>query len=146
MRSTMMMWIVGVSLAAGGGCGAKRGTGAATGAVAGGVVGAAVGDEAGLLIGAAVGGLLGHEIGRAMEREDRRRVAYALEVNAPAVWRNTETGYEYHVEPIREQDRADRRCREFRLQAEDRHGREEEVYATACRRPDGGWELVDQSG
>ena len=60
-------------------------------------------------------------------------------------WRNPETGLEYEVEPIRPRDEG-RRCREFRLMAEDKRGREEEVYGTACRTPDGSWELVDQSG
>ena len=146
MRSNLMTWIVGASLVAGTACATKSGTGAATGAVAGGLVGAAVGDTTGLLIGAAVGGLIGHEVGRAMEREDRRRIAYALEANRPVYWRNPETGYEYQVEPIGPRDYDGRECRQFRLMAEDERGRAEEVYGTACRTPDGSWELVDQSG
>jgi surface antigen len=146
MRTNLMTLIVGVSLVAGAGCATKRGTGAATGAVAGGVVGGVVGGDAGLLIGAAVGGLLGYEAGRAMEIEDRRRIAYALERDEQVVWRNSQTGYQYQVEPIRERQYADRRCKEFRLFAEDERGREREVYGTACRQRDGSWELVDQRG
>lgn len=147
MRSNLMAWIVGASLVASAACVTKRGTGAATGAVAGGVVGAVVGGEAGLLIGAAVGGLIGHEIGSELEAQDRRQIAYALEANQPVYWRNPATGLEYEVEPMRPgRDYEGRRCREFRLMAEDERGREEEVYGTACRTPDGSWELVDQSG
>jgi len=129
------------SIALTGGCATKSGTGAATGAVAGGLVGVAVGDTTGLLIGAALGGLLGHEIGRAMEREDQRRIAYALERNEAMRWRNAQTGNVYEVQPTRTRVQEGRQCREFRLVAEV-GSREEEVYGTACRQPDGSWELA----
>ncbi|HLU65758.1 MAG TPA: RT0821/Lpp0805 family surface protein [Kofleriaceae bacterium] len=123
------------------GCATKRQTGAATGAVAGGALGAAVGDETGLLIGAALGGLLGHEIGRSIEEEDRRRMGRALELNRPARWHNPDTGTRYELEPTDSFERAGLPCREFRMEAE--VGRDvEEVYGTACRQPDGSWEIA----
>lgn len=143
MRSNLMTWIVGASLIAGAGCATKRETGAATGAVAGGALGAAVGGETGLIIGALAGGFLGYGVGRAMEEEDRRRIAYALEADRAMQWRNTQTGYEYEIEPIGPRDHGGRRCKEFRLHAEDSRGRPEEVYGTACRQRDGSWELVE---
>jgi surface antigen len=146
MRANFMTLILGVSLVTGAGCATKRVTGAAAGAVTGGVVGGIDGGDTGHWIGAAVGGLLGYEAGRAMEREDRRRIAYALEANRTTQWRNTETGYEYVVEPMGPRQYAGRRCQEFRLYAEDVRGREREVFGTACRQRDGSWQLVDQSG
>jgi surface antigen len=77
-----------------------------------------------------------------MEREDERRIAYALERNEPARWVNQDTGYAYELEP--EETYVDRgqQCREFRLEAEIGDDLEE-VYGTACRQPDGSWEIAD---
>jgi surface antigen len=146
MRTTLLPLLLGATLISGASCATKRETGAATGAVAGGIVGGVLGGDTGLLIGAAVGGLLGYGAGAAIEREDRRRIAYALERNEPVEWQNPETGYEYEVQPTQYEVREGRRCREFRLLAEDSRGRQKEVYGTACRQPDGSWELVDQRG
>jgi surface antigen len=122
-------------------CATKRGSGAAVGAVAGGALGHVVGGDAGLLVGAAVGGALGYTAGRAMEEEDRRRAAIALERNQPVEWRNPGTGYEYRVEPMDTRYLEGRECREFRLLAEV-DGTPDEVYGTACRQPDGTWQVL----
>jgi surface antigen len=133
--------VVGTTLSVTSACATQRGTGAATGAVAGGAIGAAVGDTTGLLLGAALGGLIGHEVGRAMEREDERRLLYSLERDQPVQWRNPNTGYEYAVEPIQSYESYGRECREFRMHA-DVGPETESVYGTACRAPDGTWDLA----
>src|SRR5689334_11348250 len=80
-------------------CATKSGTGTAVGATGGGLIGLAAGGTTGALVGAAVGGLLGYTAGRAMEEEDRRRLAYAMEADRATRWRNSDTGYYYDVEP-----------------------------------------------
>ena len=142
MWSNLMTVTLGASLALGA-CATKAQTGAATGAVAGGALGAAIGDTTGLLIGAALGGLIGHEVGRQMDREDQRRIAYALEANEAMRWENPNTGYQYEVRPTDTRYERGLECREFRMLADDRSsGRPEEVHGTACRQPDGTWELL----
>ena len=131
--------MLGASLTAS--CATKRGTGTGVGAVAGGAIGQAVGGTTGLILGAAAGGALGYTVGNAMEEEDRRRAAYALETNRPVSWRNPETGYDYRVEPLETRYERGRECREFRMLAEV-EGQPDEVRGTACRAPDGSWETI----
>ncbi len=116
-------------------------TGTGVGAVGGGLLGHAVGGDIGMLIGAVAGGALGYSVGRAMEEEDRRRAAYALEQNRTMGWRNPDTGDEYRVEPYDTRYSNGRECRDFRMFT-DIEGRTETVNGTACRRPDGQWEMV----
>jgi surface antigen len=132
--------LVGISLI-GAACATKSGTGAAVGAVGGGTVGAIVGGSTGALIGAALGGLAGYGVGRALEEEDRRQIAHALEVNERMRWENRETGYHYDVRPTGTYYDAGQPCRKFRMVA-DVEGRPEEVQGTACRNPDGNWEMI----
>jgi len=140
LGSKLMIVTLGVSLAATS-CATKRGTGTAVGAGAGGALGYAVGGTSGLLIGAALGGALGYTAGRAMEEEDRRRAAIALEQNRMMEWHNAQTGYDYRVEPRGTRYLEGRECRDFRMLAEV-EGRPDEVTGTACRRPDGSWEAI----
>jgi surface antigen len=121
-------------------CATKSQTGAATGAVAGGLVGAAVGNTSGALIGAALGGALGYGVGRSMEIEDQRRMAYALEANRQVQWTNPDTGYRYEMAPTDTYYDEGRECREFRMLAEV-DGRPEQVTGSACRLPNGTWDM-----
>ena len=141
MRSNLIAMMLGASLITTSACASKSGTGAAAGAVGGGVVGGVVGGRTGLLVGAALGGLLGYGAGKAIEEEDRRQMAYALEANQPVEWRNPETGYQYQLQPTRTIVEQGRECREFRMFA-DVGDRPEEVHGTACRQPDGSWEML----
>jgi surface antigen len=142
MRSKLMTLMVGASLITGAGCATKSGTGAAVGAVGGGLIGGAVGGSTGLLVGAVAGGLLGFAAGKSLEEEDRRRMAYAFETGQPTRWRNPNTGYAYEVDPMDTRVEGSRECREFRMLAES-GSRPEEIYGTACRQPDGSWQLVN---
>lgn len=140
MRSTLLLSCLGVSVLAGG-CATKSGTGAALGAGGGALVGHAVGGDTGMLVGALIGGAFGYTAGRAMEEEDRRRAATALEYNRPMEWRNPDTGYEYRLEPRNTRYIEGRECRDFRMLAEV-DGRPDQITGTACRRPDGTWEAI----
>lgn len=140
MRSYLMIVALGASLSVAG-CGSKSATGTAVGAGAGGLLGQAVGGTTGLIVGAAVGGALGYTAGEAMEEEDRRRAALALEQNRAMQWSNPQTGHDYRVEPTGTVYREGRECRDFRMIA-DVDGRPDEITGTACRRPDGSWEAI----
>jgi surface antigen len=140
MRSSLMTVVLGATLLTTA-CATKSGTGTAVGGAAGGVLGYAVGGTTGLLIGAAAGGLFGYGAGKAMEEEDRRRAAIALEQNRAASWRNPETGYEYRVEPTDTRYLEGRECRDFRVLA-DVEGSPEQLSGTACRQPDGSWQML----
>lgn len=139
--TSLVTVVVGTSMLASPGCATKRETGAVAGAVGGAAVGGLVGGETGALVGAALGGVAGYATGRAMEEQDRRQVVYALEANRPVHWTNPNTGYAYQVEPTRTVSYDGRQCRQFRMFAEV-DGRPENVYGTACRQPDGAWEVL----
>ena len=63
---------------------------------------------------------------------DRREVA----------WQNPDADAQYTVTPVRSyENRAGRYCREYITEAVI-GGRTEKVYGTACRQPDGAWELM----
>ncbi len=138
-KSLALVLVVLLSLL--GACATKSGTGTAVGAGGGAIVGGALGGSTGALIGAAIGGIGGYAVGRQMEIEDQRRVAIALEQNRAMAWENPETGRAYRVQPTRTVYERGRECREFRMVG-DVNGRPDEVFGTACRAPDGSWQMV----
>jgi surface antigen len=127
----------------------RRELGAVLGGVAGGVLGSRVGDGSGrtaaIIAGTVLGSIVGERIGRWMDQVDQACVGQTLE-HAPTgnsvEWVNPDTGVVYDVTPT-ETYRAgdDRYCREYQADAQV-GGRAERVYGTACRQPDGSWELV----
>jgi len=118
--------------------------GAVIGAVLGGVIGAhqdrgggpVVG---GALIGAVLGGLLGH----AIDESNQACVGDILEyvpANRPVYWEDR--GYGYEVTPLRTYEpEPGRYCREYQTVVTV-GGRAEQAYSTACRQPDGSWQIV----
>jgi surface antigen len=140
-RTTSLAFLLALLLSLLGACATKSGTGTAVGAGGGAIVGGALGGSTGALIGAAIGGIGGYAVGRQMEIEDQRRVALALEQNRAMYWENPDTGHEYSVQPTRTVYERGRECREFRMVG-DVNGRPDEVYGTACRAPDGSWQMV----
>jgi surface antigen len=142
-----------------GGCansdyGTKQTVGALAGAGAGGLLGAQIGNGKGRLAataaGTVLGAFLGNEVGRSLDRADRAQVGQAhyqaLEfapAGSPIAWQNPDSGHYGSVTPIRTYEAtAGEYCREFQQQAAV-GGQIEEVYGTACRRPDGRWQVVD---
>jgi surface antigen len=118
--------------------------GAAIGAVLGGVIGAHQDRGAGpvvggALIGAVLGGLLGH----AIDESNRACVSDVLEYvpsNRPVYWEDG--GYGYEVTPMRTYEpEPGRYCREYQTVVTV-GGRAEQAYGTACRQPDGSWQIV----
>ena len=132
------------------GCATKQ----ETGAVVGGAVGAAVGSTIGrgegrtaaIIIGTMTGTVVGSTIGRYMDQQDRLHTAQTLEYNRTresSVWRNPDSGNTYRVTPTRTFETAQGPCREFTLDA-NVGNRNQQVYGTACRQPDGSWKIVEQ--
>jgi len=123
--------------------------GAMLGGAAGGYIGSTLGKGDGKLAttaaGALLGFIIGQNIGRSMDQIDVRCTGYVLE-GAPdhqkVVWNNPETGYKYAVIPTRTYMRDDRYCREYNSRAVI-GGRSEDVYGTACRNPDGSWQIMN---
>jgi surface antigen len=123
--------------------------GAVVGGVAGGVAGSKIGKgdgrTAATIGGTIIGVIVGGSIGRTMDRIDQNCVGQILE-HAPdrerIVWTDHDNSSRYAVEPGRTFQQADGRyCREYTTSATI-GGRAEQVYGTACRQPDGSWQLV----
>lgn len=119
--------------------------GGAVGAAAGSQVGSGSGRTAAIIGGAVLGTLIGGRIGRHMDDLDRHCVGQTLEraeTGQSVRWENPDRGGGYTVTPRRTYQRDDGRyCREYTT--ESRIGGETRtVYGTACRQPDGSWELA----
>jgi surface antigen len=123
--------------------------GTVSGAAVGGLLGSQFGKGSGQLlavgIGAVAGGLIGGTIGKNMDETDRLRMNQALEKNnagQPAYWKNANTGNQYTVVPTKNVTvNHNKYCREYRTTA-DIAGKQQQVYGTACRQPDGSWKVV----
>lgn len=129
----------------------KGTAGAAGGAVLGGVIGGIAGGKKYAVIGAISGALLGGAIGGQLDERDRRlaaeAAARALETQPSgyaSTWSNPDTGHSGSVTPLRTwQDAEGRYCREF-VQTVRVGGGEREALGTACRQPDGTWQVVNR--
>jgi surface antigen len=145
-----------VSLCLVGCAGSDYGTKQTVGALAGagGLLGAQVGKGgtrlAATAAGTLLGAFLGSEVGRSLDRADAlyaSRAEYqALEYTpsgSSTPWHNPDSGHYGSVTPIETYETASGAyCREFQHQAQI-GGRTREVYGTACRTPDGEWQLVN---
>lgn len=134
------------------GTGNKRMVGAVTGAAIGGLLGAHMGhgSPVGAAMGVFIGGLIGHEIGRSMDEADRARAQQAMgraqdaPIGETIQWNNPENGHSGTYTPVRDgTSAAGRYCREFQ-QTVTIGGKTERAYGTACRQPDGSWQIVNK--
>lgn len=107
-------------------------------------------DAAAVVFGAIAGGLVGSSIGRKLDKADRQAMAHAqyeafeyTPSGSPSRWHNPDSGHYGEVvpEPAFER-RPGEYCREYQ-QTVVIGGQEEDAYGTACRRPDGSWEIVN---
>jgi len=123
------------------------------GAVLGGGAGAAVGSTIGsgngntvaIIGGAVLGAIVGGVIGRAMDEADHACTGQVLEYvedGRTIRWNGPRANASYQVTP-QATYRADdgRYCREYNTTATI-GGQTQQVYGTACRQPDGSWQLV----
>jgi surface antigen len=125
--------------------------GAIVGGVAGGLVGSQIGSGRGriaaIIGGTLAGAALGSYVGGSMDRDDQRRASQALEsheTGKTVQWRNPGSGHGYEMTPTRTYRASDGRyCREFTTRVTI-GGKNEEAYGTACRMPDGSWQIIDE--
>ena len=142
-----------LSLAACQASGDKEGLGALGGAVLGGIAGSQIGDGRGQLVatglGALVGAVVGSEIGKSLDRADQLYLQQATQdalEHAPSGqvdrWVNPDSGNRGTVraEPAYQND-AGEYCREFQ-QTVTIGNETHDAYGTACRKPDGDWQIV----
>jgi surface antigen len=123
------------------------------GGLLGGATGALIGsrlakgdDRAAAIIGGTIIGLIvGGSIGRSMDEVDQNCVGQTLE-HAPdgetIYWNNQQADTQYQVTPVKTYQVNDGRyCREYQTTSVI-GGRAQQTYGTACRQPDGSWELI----
>ena len=149
--------VLGIAALALAGCsetmGPKEGIGTLLGAVAGGVAGSQIGDGRGQLVATGVGTLLGaiigSEIGKSLDRADQLAMQHETQntlETAPSgstgEWHNPDSGNSGTITPTQTYQQDDGTyCREFQ-QTVMVGGNTEEAYGTACRQPDGSWQIV----
>ena len=76
------------------------------------------------------------------DNECMRKALDAAPDQKEIAWRNPDADAQYKVTPVRSyENRAGRYCREYITEAVI-GGRTEKAYGTACRQPDGSWELM----
>lgn len=129
------------------------------GTILGGIVGAAIGSQVGggkgrlaaVGVGTLIGALVGRDIGRSMDEVDRdyatgsfgQAMEYAPTCSTIA-WNNPGSGSNGTVTPTQTYEpEPGRYCREFQQQVII-GGRNQDAYGTACRQPDGSWEIVTE--
>lgn len=125
--------------------------GAGLGGLGGYVVGNTIGGNDVLLTagGVLLGAWIGNQVGAGMDQADRNAAAIAQQQafeSAPdgqaTQWRNPNTGHSGQVIPTSTYQRTDGRyCREFTHNVVVA-GERQQAYGTACRAPDGTWQIV----
>lgn len=119
--------------------------------VIGGLLGGALGSQVGrgdgrttaIILGTLAGAAIGGSVGRSMAETDKLKTAHALEnvrTGVPTSWKNPDTGNEYMVVPTRTYESSSGPCREYTIDAVVA-GRKDKVIGTACRQPDGSWQI-----
>lgn len=114
------------------------------GGLAGNQIGRGQGNTAATIGGTLLGALVGGSIGRTMDSVDQNCVAGMLDHvpdSRAIAWAGDE-GQSYRVLPVRSYQAEGRYCREYQAMAVV-GGRQQQTYGTACRMPDGQWQIVE---
>lgn len=139
----------------GGGGLTKSDVGTGLGALGGAVIGSSFGKGNGRVVGGVIGALggayLGNQIGASLDRADmtyyNQAQQQALETSQPGQtlpWNNPQSGNSGSFTPSNYyQNQSGQYCREFN-QTVNVGGKMEKAYGTACRQPDGSWQIVSQ--
>jgi surface antigen len=150
--AVMVVSMAGLSACADG-RGNKEIIGTGGGAVIGGLLGSQVGSGSGQLwatgAGVLLGALAGSEIGRSLDKADiayaqqAQSRAYSAPIGETVTWNNPDSGNYGTYTPTRDgYSSSGRYCREYN-QTVYIGGRAESAHGTACRQPDGSWEIVN---
>lgn len=147
-----LLLIAMLSACASDGRGNKAAGGTAVGAVAGGILGSTIGKGDGRILGAALGALagaaIGGSIGSYMDEQDRqmnyRATQQSLEYNRIGQeysWNNPDSGHYGTVVPTKTYTSSyGSYCREYTTTV-NIGGKAQKAYGTACRQPDGTWQV-----
>ncbi|MES2984901.1 MAG: RT0821/Lpp0805 family surface protein [Pseudomonadota bacterium] len=139
----------------GGGGFSKSDVGTGVGAIAGGVAGAQFGKGNGRLVTTALGALLGAGLGNAVGSSlDRADMQYYDRASQKALetaqagqslpWSNPQSGNSGTITPSAPfKNDNGQYCREY-TQKINVGGQSQSGYGTACRQPDGSWQIVSQ--
>lgn len=134
-------------------CGSRSLVATLGGAAAGGFLGSKIGDGRGQLAavaaGTVLGVFLGREIGGLLDATDAvcangaAARAHAAPIGQEIAWNNPRTGHSGTLIPVRDGTHrtTGRYCREYQ-QTVVVGGRAAQAYGTACRQPDGSWEII----
>jgi surface antigen len=127
----------------------KTTIGAMGGAAGGGLIAAAAGGSPAAIAGGVIlGGLLGGAIGNALDQRDKelalKEAQQSLEYSKSgqsSQWQNPDSGNSGTFTPTRTyQTQSGQYCREY-TQEIFVAGEKHESYGTACRQPDGSWQI-----
>lgn len=132
--------------------GNKQGAGTLIGGAGGALLGSQVGKGHGRLaataIGTLIGAAIGNDIGASMDELDRIKADRAFNqatqarVGSTINWNNPENGHSGSVKVVRDGNRSDGQyCREFQNTVII-GGKPQQAYGTACRQPNGNWQIV----
>lgn len=133
-------------------CETKQQSGVLLGGATGALLGSQFGSGSGKVLGAGLGALLGAfaggQIGKYMDRQDKMRMEKttqtALErgrTGQTSSWKNPDSGHSGTVTTTQTFQNDGRYCREY-TQTINIGGKIEKGYGTACRQPDGAWQVV----
>jgi len=126
----------------------KATVGGVGGAAVGGLIAAAAGGGGAAIAASVIGGaLIGGLAGNYLDQRDKQMAAQsaqrALE-SAPSgqavAWNNPDSGHSGTVTPTRTYQSGSTYCREYQ-QSVTIDGKPERSYGTACRQPDGSWQI-----
>ena len=119
------------------------------GAAAGAGIAAIAGGSAGWIVAAGLaGGLLGGAIGHHLDNKDKQMAAQAAanafennRTGQAAAWKNPDSGNSGTITPTKTyQGGSGKYCREYRQEILV-GGEKQQAYGTACREPDGSWQI-----
>lgn len=131
----------------------KQIVGTGGGALIGGILGSKVGGGSGQLwatgAGALLGALVGSEIGKSLDAADQQYASKATyqaqeaPIGETVKWNNPQSGNYGTITPTKDgYSSSGKYCREYQ-QTIYVGGKQESAYGTACRQPDGSWEVVN---
>lgn len=134
-------------------CETKQQSGSLIGGATGALIGSQFGKGGGRLLGAGIGGVLGalvgSQIGKSLDDKDKEKMDRAAQrslenakTGQASTWKNPDSGNRGTFTPTRTYKSTEGRyCREY-THTVTVGGKTEQAYGTACRQPDGQWEIV----
>ena len=151
-----LVFLISGCAANGTGYGNKQLFGTLLGGAAGGFLGSKIGGGSGQLAavaaGTLIGALVGNQIGESLDNADKMAAQQAANsalnqqtpIGQSITWNNPNSGHYGSVTPIRDgiNQRTGTYCREYH-QNVTIGGRTQSAYGTACRQPDGSWQIVN---